>query len=147
MKILSENYSIKQTVALAVGTGLLIAIFSIAIGLNMSKQVEHVVDELGTLQSTAIKQDLIGELESNFGYGGAIHNFKNYVLRGQKKYIDRFREKSMAALSAIEAYRKQSITPEEVSYLAAIEGVIRNYMEHGEKIQVTTQRKKTIKKA
>ncbi len=135
MKILSENFSIKQTVALVVGTGLLIAIFSIAIGLNMSEQVEHVVGELDTLQSTALRQDLLGELESNLGYGGAIHDFKNYVLRGQKKYIERFREKSMAVLSAIETLRKQSITPEEVGHLAAIEGVLRNYMGHGEKIQ------------
>lgn len=36
------------------------------------------------------KAHLLAELSHHFGYGGAIHLFKNYVLRGQEEYIGRF---------------------------------------------------------
>ncbi|BDU50675.1 methyl-accepting chemotaxis protein [Haliovirga abyssi] len=37
---------------------------------------------------------LISKIRDNFGYGGAIHQFKNYIIRGQEKQIKSF-EKQM----------------------------------------------------
>ena len=32
---------------------------------------------------------LLSDLQQSLGYGGMIHSFKNYVLRGDKKYFDK----------------------------------------------------------
>jgi len=34
----------------------------------------------------------VTRIQSEFDYGGAIHNFKNYVLRGKPKHADRLRK-------------------------------------------------------
>ncbi|HHS88786.1 MAG TPA: hypothetical protein ENJ26_00280 [Rhodobacteraceae bacterium] len=133
MKALIGNFSIKQTILLAVVTGLLIAVLSIIVGMDTRSRVDHLVEHIEDYTRTiAKKRDLLGELESNLGYGGAIHTFKNYVLRGEKEYIERFRKKAGAALAAIEEYRKHDITQREASDLAVIESVIHRYMAQGD---------------
>ncbi|MBE9562492.1 MAG: bacteriohemerythrin, partial [Proteobacteria bacterium] len=37
-----------------------------------------------------IKLQLANKLQSQVGYGGLIHQFKNYILRGEQHYIDNF---------------------------------------------------------
>ena len=44
------------------------------------------------LDEVVVRDELISEMRYRFGYGGAIHNFKNYVLRANEKYIDKFRK-------------------------------------------------------
>lgn len=39
--------------------------------------------------NVAKRQSLLIDIKSQFGYGGTIHNFKNYILRGTPKYYDR----------------------------------------------------------
>ena len=34
------------------------------------------------------KEELLRDINNTFGYGGFIHHFKNYILRGDKKYFD-----------------------------------------------------------
>ena len=144
MKALIGNFSIKQTVVLAVATGLVVAILSIVVGLDTNARVNHLIGHIDEYtHTTAAKRDLLGELESNLGYGGAIHTFKNAVLRGKTKYIERFREKSNSALAAIAAYRKQQVTEEEAAHLAAIEAVVRKYMVQGQTVQRLIEAGKT----
>lgn len=42
--------------------------------------------------NVAVRQTLLMEIKSTLGYGGTIHNFKNYVLRGSEKYQQRLQE-------------------------------------------------------
>jgi len=73
-------------------------------------------DEVGTRNSAIII------IQSQFGYGGAIHNFKNYVLRGTDTYYSLFNNNYDAANNAIEQYRQISdVTREELQALEAIE--------------------------
>ncbi len=61
-------------------------------------------------------------IQSQFGYGGAIHHFKNYVLRGTDQYYSRFISSYNVASRAIEQYRKLSdVRQEELQALGAIE--------------------------
>ena len=53
----------------------------------------------GVLDRLSIASDLRGAL----GYGGMIHTFKNFIIRGQEKYIARFGEQRDAALFALDA--------------------------------------------
>ena len=44
---------------------------------------------LGVLSKTEISTSL----QKHFGYGGFIHFFKNYVIRGDQKYVEQFQQK------------------------------------------------------
>ncbi len=42
----------------------------------------------------------------DLGYGGLIHNFKNYILRADEKYVDRFNDKHTQIRNKLTAYLK-----------------------------------------
>ncbi len=67
------------------------------------KDIENDWEEM--LQSVIERQELITELYTHFGYGGLIHNFKNYVLRGQKKYSEQAAINYSKLNAAITAYQ------------------------------------------
>ncbi len=73
------------------------------------------------------------EIKSHFGYGGTIHNFKNYVLRGNEKYYKRLDDNFNNLNNAIQTYLSlDGITAEERQVLSAIESVARNYHSQSE---------------
>ncbi len=74
------------------------------------------------------RQQLLMDIKSNFGYGGGIHNFKNYVLRGQEKYVERFRKNYENVQKAIQEYINLSgVTESEREALGLIDSVIKDY--------------------
>ena len=78
----------------------------------------------------------ISEIRGYFGYGGMIHNFKNYVLRHDAKYEQTLRTQSRLLLDAIETY--QSAGPDEVEKdaLMRIKQVVNEYSRN---IEIITQ--------
>ncbi|MCF6266768.1 MAG: hypothetical protein L3J57_09520, partial [Desulfuromusa sp.] len=64
-------------------------------------------------QKTSHKQQLVSQLKSEFGYGGAIHLFKNYILRGQNKYLSKFDAAYQRAKNSIKEYRSAETSAEE----------------------------------
>ena len=44
-----------------------------------------------------IKNSILSKIKTNFGYGGAIHNFKNYLIRSNEDYLIGF-EKSYSKI-------------------------------------------------
>ena len=69
----------------------------------------------------------ISEIRGYFGYGGMIHNFKNYVLRQDQKYEQTLRVQSRYLLDAIETY--QAAKPDEIEQdaLSRIKRVVEEY--------------------
>ena len=61
------------------------------------------------------------------GYGGMIHNFKNYVLRKDAKHIARVRVAAGEALSSLNRYSETALTPEERGAVRDIRSVIKAY--------------------
>ena len=74
-----------------------------------------------------IRAVLLADIKAQFGYGGIIHNFKNYVLRGQPKYFDRIDANKKAILADINKYKTLDLTEEEAKALDAIETVMQRY--------------------
>lgn len=66
-----------------------------------------VIDEVVRMRSIAFtgqqKTALTTQLQSFIGYGGLVHLFKNYVLRGQDKYIDAFNQRYQEANATLDA--------------------------------------------
>ncbi|HFD87543.1 MAG TPA: hypothetical protein ENJ35_07700, partial [Gammaproteobacteria bacterium] len=146
MFVRASKLSIKQTSIILVIFGLIISSVVISIGINTSAHVDDLVSDVSRYtETTAIKRDLLSQMESALGYGGAIHRFKNYVLRGSEKYIRGFEKKANTALTAIENYRELGITQEESTNLDAIQAVIRKYLAQGEVIERMTNEGNTPK--
>ncbi len=95
----------------------LVAIFALLIGAFSS---------IALAQDDA-KQSQISNLVRSLGYGAAIHNFKNYVLRGKHKYRQNASRHFDAAKAAISALQQTSLSNEESLALSNIEKVVDEY--------------------
>lgn len=97
-------------------------------GLLQFRAVKSIAHEWEQYQQTALQRRVqLAEIKSQFGYGGFIHNFKNHVLRGTKKYADRFRGNEEKMNQAFAAYEKLDLTSEERSALSTIKNVAAQY--------------------
>ncbi|MCP4161921.1 MAG: hypothetical protein GY760_17755 [Deltaproteobacteria bacterium] len=80
------------------------------------------------LDSVQVKQAHLMNIRSQMGYGGAIHVFKNYVLRGQSKYHKRYMKKAGSILKDIEAYNSVgNLSSIEIKSLKKIEEMVEKY--------------------
>ena len=85
-------------------------------------QIEHI------LLNDNTKKALMSHIKSIIGYGGLIHNFKNYVIRGKDKYSKKVRKEYKELMQIINQYRSLSnVTPEELKLLNDIEKVFTKY--------------------
>ncbi|MEP4769660.1 MAG: methyl-accepting chemotaxis protein [Roseibium sp.] len=64
---------------------------------------------------------------AKLGYGGMIHQFKNYVLRGDAPRIAKFQAQAGGAKLALDVYREAKLSTEEIAALDNLEGVIDQY--------------------
>jgi len=87
-------------------------------------------EEGKTSDEAITKLALIKSLLAEMGYGGAIHSFKNYVLRGDAKYHYQFQERRSAILNTIDSYRALgNVGPRETESLDLIAEMINKYSE------------------
>ncbi len=73
------------------------------------------------------KERAIGSLVENLGYGGMIHQFKNYVLRKDEQRLQRINIGIGGALSALEQYSREGLDPEEERAVDDLHTVITAY--------------------
>jgi len=118
---MSLNNKVKTNLALCIG------VIVISLPLMVSSLGEVNRDWNAYTSNAVAKQKLLMQIKEQFGYGGIIHNFKNYVLRGQPKYKDRIKNNQIQILSAVDEYRKLGLTPAEEQALDKIKGVMQSY--------------------
>ncbi len=98
-------------------------------------------------QTVEVRRETLRELRSQLGYGGMIHNFKNYVMRGAKEpaYLQKFGANLTTAREAIGRYQStRNITSTEAGKLAAIVQVVDNYALQAPKVEAMHLDGKTI---
>lgn len=87
---------------------------------------------LGMMSDTAVadstKQAQIGELVRVLGYGGAIHNFKNFVIRGEEEYASKARQHYTHAGEIVASLKNTDPSAEENTALDNIEQMITAYL-------------------
>lgn len=66
-------------------------------------------------------------LKNELGFGGAIHHFKNYVLRLEERYYAAFHESAARVHAAIQDYRSLKISVEEQQALDIVETMLAAY--------------------
>jgi methyl-accepting chemotaxis protein len=80
------------------------------------------------LNQVASRQIILQDIKTNFGYGGAIHNFKNFLIRNQERYRIRSENQLQDILSSVEYYRAiPGLGNHETKALNDIAKVIGNY--------------------
>lgn len=85
-------------------------------------------------------------LETELGYGGAIHAFKNYVLRGREEYRTAAQDAFRRAQASITALRATPTFQEkDLRALDEIEGVVKKYSANLEIVQKMHAEGKSIK--
>jgi len=77
---------------------------------------------------TDTKIELISELKKTIGYGGMIHNYKNYLLRSDEAYYSRTKTDMFDAYSIIRRIKNiDPISPKEIELLSIISNTIKKY--------------------
>lgn len=98
--------------------------------LEKMKQPEaYDVGELRTaVLHKASRNDRLNSLLNLIGYGGLIHDFKNNVIRGQQRYVDRFNKMHVAVSNIIKEYQElPGISDKEVTSLNIIKSTLLKY--------------------
>ncbi len=99
-------------------------------GLFQYRSVNNISNQWKQYQDVAMQRQVqIVEIKSQFGYGGFIHNFKNHVLRGDQKYVDRFKQNKDRMDQAFTAYGKLDISDQERKALSTVQDVAALYAE------------------
>ena len=96
------------------------------------KMRHPVVVEVESLRSAAIykarRNELLNDLQMMIGYGGLIHDFKNYIIRGKDWYAEHFSKISVDAKDIIEQYQRlPGMSPEGIANLNSIETTFDKY--------------------
>ncbi|MEH6633268.1 MAG: methyl-accepting chemotaxis protein [Halopseudomonas aestusnigri] len=73
------------------------------------------------------KQVAITDLQSAIGFGGMIHQFKNYVLRQDESRIAKIKTGVDNARTALSVYKKLGVNSKEAAALNSIASVVDNY--------------------
>lgn len=98
-------------------------------GIIIMPLIQSIEKSWNSYQSTAaLKSKYISEIKSQAGYGGAIHNFKNLVLRGTPKYADKFYNNYDVITETVGKYKAiKGTTQEEMDALDTFLGVLTQY--------------------
>ncbi|MCO4758585.1 MAG: GGDEF domain-containing protein [Oceanospirillaceae bacterium] len=78
---------------------------------------------------TTQRTEALARIHRAAGYGGFIHNFKNYVLRQDPAYLKRLENDTAEIFSALDAYRRLTLSDEELAALAAIHKTFNAYLD------------------
>ena len=105
------------------------AVIFMAMSIYMYSNVSPIQKNWDKYQSQiAAREHYLLEIKSQFGYGGAIHNFKNYVLRGTEKYYGRIKNNLKIVNDNVTKYHElYDITEAEKTALKNIAMVAKRY--------------------
>ncbi|MDM8569726.1 nitrate- and nitrite sensing domain-containing protein, partial [Thiotrichales bacterium HSG1] len=91
------------------------------------------------------KLQLLNELQAQVGYGGLIHQFKNYILRGKQHYIDNFHYKYKKTQAIFNKYKNiEGVSIQDVDNINII---INTFIKYKKNLEVVIQLKKQHKLA
>ncbi|MBT8457181.1 MAG: PAS domain S-box protein [Alphaproteobacteria bacterium] len=126
-----HHATLKRPVAVAVAAFLLVLVtvsLGAALGLLTQRQFDEIRESwVDYSQGAERKGILLSEIRGQLGYGGIIHNFKNYVLRQEDVYRDRT-EALMAEFERVAAqFEALDLSTEERVALGTIIATIREY--------------------
>ncbi len=118
------------TLSLKVAGGMVVVLVVVLLaGITSYRSASLVRDEWrGYVEQVSKRQVLLGQIKGHFGFGGAIHNFKNYILRGDSEYYQRTQESIEALGRILDEYEQlPALGAEEKNAIGAIRGTVDEY--------------------
>ncbi len=107
------------------------------------KQVENFRD---IIYNKSTKDQIISDIQTYSGYGGLIHNFKDYVLSGEDKYLNNIQKFHTSISRNLNKYRRiAGITKEEKRFLKDIKKVFDAYLGNSLDVMEAYSLNKSIK--
>jgi PAS domain-containing protein len=120
---------------LGAGTLVLILVIMMALSYETSARFRQIKQGWQEYSEAADPRGIwISEIRGYFGYGGMIHNFKNYVLRQDEKYAQTLRVQTTYLLATIDNYQNADPDPVEQEALHRIRRVVEEYSGNIDKI-------------
>ena len=86
------------------------------------------------LQIIPKKEKILSQIKSVIGYGGFIHNFKNYILRKNEQYRINAINEYNQLLELIDEYKKYGVSPKELKLLNIIQNTFNKYYQGLEEV-------------
>ena len=124
-----HKFTIKTLSHIAAGCTLGILLAVVFSALYLTQQSSQLSKSWENFDNQAVQKiSLLTELQSQIGFGGMIHNFKNYVLRKDPELLNEFHITANQALSVIKKYRTLTIKTTEISALKTAEDAIQSYI-------------------
>ncbi len=123
-----KELTIKRTASLLVISFVVIGLLILAATITMYSQAQGISHRWQEFeQGPAQKEKLLSELRDTIGYGGMIHQFKNYVLRQDSKRIKKIQTLAEKAQTQLTAYRAVGINKIESEALKNISDTVTAY--------------------
>lgn len=138
----SSNVSIKRKLLLI--TVFILVIVSVFTWISISSLSAYKQANSDYRNEVAARIGLLNNLRYQLGYNGAIHQFKNYVLRGQLKDKDAASEHFKEAKIVIAQYKSLNLTIAEKHALNAVDRVITEYQSKLFQMPVEYHRRLTV---
>jgi len=96
------------------------------------KMTGKFINETERLRNIALARDeknfMISELATYLGYGGVIHTFKNYLIRGKEKYIKSFDSLYKVIIGLLDNYSKlRYVSDSDIKKTQVIRDTINKY--------------------
>lgn len=92
------------------------------------------------------KMNLLSKIKDDFGYGGAIHSYKNYLIRGENKYLVTFNKKYNQFVKHKNEYlHLEGIGLFEINNLKEIESIFLQYKINSARIKELLYTNKSVK--
>lgn len=115
----------------SIGAAVLL-VSTILTGLYLGNETQDRFQQIGDSWTTYTGEaerrgELLSRIRRHLGYGGMIHNFKNYVLRQQQTYLDSLEGQLTDFKATITEYRKSGASPAELNALQTIQETISRY--------------------
>jgi serine phosphatase RsbU (regulator of sigma subunit) len=123
-----RNLTLRQFGALSSIMLLMVGVIVIAGYLVTGSRVTLIRDAWTDLQATRSERSTLETaLTASLGYGGMIHNFKNFILRKSPEFMERARGDLGAARFLIGRYGALGVDPSERKALDTIADTLKNY--------------------
>lgn len=98
------------------------------LGLATQERFQNIDESWRTYATEADQRgELLSRIRGYLGYGGIIHDFKNFVLRQDEIYLQHVKNRFADFRSTLAEYRSAQPSPTELEYLAAIEATFDEY--------------------
>ena len=126
-----SELSTRRVLSIAAAAAAMLVI-TVALGLTLGfqtrAQFEEVEASWSDYESVSEKKGIwISAIRGHLGYGGIIHNFKNYVLRQDQAYLDAMRYQLAQFNAVVSEFHASGPLPAEAEALDRIAGTIAEY--------------------